>query len=372
MDNASIIVGEILPVTVLKDNLIGYVPIIAPKKQKQELQDKLLSVNVNTLISVSNNDATLGIQAAMDCQQGVAVGVLRHRRIDVEHHRHVARLACLQGLLGKAEAVYGVDTTEESAGGDNVTDVAVATAGSGYVEAPGVTFSGGGGSSSGYLANAVIYSNSTGYLSNTNNFQFLGSNSSLILNGNFNVSNGLTTINYTSPVGSQLTALAITGANTKGGQGYLDFLLANNQTPGTTYQNKWFRLDSSGQLQIINSAYTTNIFNLTDAGALTVPGPVSFTNSTTSTSNSTGALQVTGGVGVGGNLYVGGIANFASNVFIGGNLIVTGNSTIINSSSLAIQDPVIDIGTAANAAPLTTNDGKDRGSHSLLGYKRHW
>jgi galactitol-specific phosphotransferase system IIB component len=48
---------------------------------------------------------------------------------------------------GKAEAVYGVDTTEESAGGDNVTDVAVISGGSGYVEVPAVAFSGGGGSS---------------------------------------------------------------------------------------------------------------------------------------------------------------------------------------------------------------------------------
>jgi hypothetical protein len=34
---------------------------------------------------------------------------------------------------------FGMDTTEISAGGDNVTSIAVATAGSGYVEVPGVT-----------------------------------------------------------------------------------------------------------------------------------------------------------------------------------------------------------------------------------------
>ena len=42
---------------------------------------------------------------------------------------------------------YGMDTTEIGAGGDNVVSVAVATGGTRYVEAPGVTFSGGGGSS---------------------------------------------------------------------------------------------------------------------------------------------------------------------------------------------------------------------------------
>ena len=55
---------------------------------------------------------------------------------------------------GKAEAVYGVDRTEESAGGDNVTDVAVIQGGSGYVEVPGVSFSDGGGS--GAAATAII------------------------------------------------------------------------------------------------------------------------------------------------------------------------------------------------------------------------
>ena len=42
---------------------------------------------------------------------------------------------------------YGMDTTEIGAGGDNVVSVAVATGGTLYVEAPTVSFSGGGGSS---------------------------------------------------------------------------------------------------------------------------------------------------------------------------------------------------------------------------------
>jgi len=42
---------------------------------------------------------------------------------------------------------FGMDTTEITAGGDNVTSVAVATGGARYLEAPAVTFSGGAGSS---------------------------------------------------------------------------------------------------------------------------------------------------------------------------------------------------------------------------------
>ena len=135
-------------------------------------------------------------------------------------------------------------------------------------------------------------------------------------------------------------SLQITGTATKGGAGYHDFLSATNLGGGTNI-NKYFRLDSSGTLQIINSAYSATIFSLTDAGALTVPGVVSvgnitttngvfwsngaayssgggssfnggtvtgatsFTNTTTSTSNSTGAVIVSGGVGITGNLNAG-------------------------------------------------------------------
>jgi hypothetical protein len=51
------------------------------------------------------------------------------------------------GVAGDTSFVYGVDTTEESAGGDNVTAVAVASGGLRYLEVPAVTFSGGAGSS---------------------------------------------------------------------------------------------------------------------------------------------------------------------------------------------------------------------------------
>jgi hypothetical protein len=48
---------------------------------------------------------------------------------------------------GDTSVVYGVDTTEQSAGGDNVTAVAVSAGRTRYLEVPAVTFSGGGGSS---------------------------------------------------------------------------------------------------------------------------------------------------------------------------------------------------------------------------------
>lgn len=169
----------------------------------------------------------------------------------------------------------------------------------------------------------------------------------------------IATVNYTGSGGSQNAAFVVTGANTKGGVGYVDFLQANNQSSGSANTSKWFRIDNAGTYQIINSAYTQNIFNLTDTGTLTVPNMSSLTltqgaggsitfadgttqataaggaatdayarntannalantgslvtsntvtqyvigNTTTSTSNSTGALVIKGGMGVQGNVF---------------------------------------------------------------------
>jgi hypothetical protein len=121
------------------------------------------------------------------------------------------------------------------------------------------TGSGAGGSIAG--AN-VIYSNT--FIANTGGITTAG-NSTL---------NGIVTVNYINATTISNAAIEMYGANTKGGTGYFDFIAANNRSAGTTNPNKWFRTDSNGQFQIINSAYTTNIFNLNDSGYLTVPGGI--------------------------------------------------------------------------------------------------
>jgi hypothetical protein len=114
----------------------------------------------------------------------------------------------------------------------------------------------------GIIAGAnVIYSNT--FIANTGGITTTG-NSTL---------NGIITVNYNvGAASSQNAAIEMYGANTKGGTGYFDFLAANNISAGTTNRNKWFRVDSNGKLQIINSAYTVNIFDLNDSGYLTIPG----------------------------------------------------------------------------------------------------
>ena len=71
--------------------------------------------------------------------------------------------------------------------------------------------------------------------------------------------------------------------------------------------------------------------------------------STTSTSATTGALIVAGGAGIAGNLY------------IGGNLTVLGNTVTINSATLSIQDPIINLNTPSDLTPLTSATTADIG-----------
>ena len=90
------------------------------------------------------------------------------------------------------------------------------------------------------------------------------------------ISTGAVYSNYntnTSNVGSFMA----TGGNTKGGTGYLDFLVAQNTSGGATNPYKWLRLNPTGGLEIINSAYTATLLTLTDAGAFSVGSTVSST-----------------------------------------------------------------------------------------------
>ena len=82
--------------------------------------------------------------------------------------------------------------------------------------------------------------------------------------------------NYTSNTANVGSFMA-TGGNTKGGTGYLDFLVAQNTSGGATNPYKWLRLNPTGGLEIINSAYTATLLALTDTGALSVGTTVAAT-----------------------------------------------------------------------------------------------
>ena len=91
----------------------------------------------------------------------------------------------------------------------------------------------------------------------------------LDVSGNTRISGNM----VVSPVtGSTIIGLTISGQNTKGGTGYTDFLLVTNTNTGATNPNKYFRLNSIGGLEILNSVYTASTLTLTDTGILSVGG----------------------------------------------------------------------------------------------------
>lgn len=111
--------------------------------------------------------------------------------------------------------------------------------------------------------------------------------------------NGIVTVNYINATSVPNAAIEIYGANTKGGTSYFDFISANNRSAGTTNPSKWFRIDSNGKFQIINSAYTVNIFDLNDSGYLTIPGAL---QTSAYIQFSDGSKQYTANAGAGSSL----------------------------------------------------------------------
>ena len=163
----------------------------------------------------------------------------------------------------------------------------------------------------GIIAGAnVIYSNV--FVANTGGITTTG-NSSL---------NGIVTVSYVAGAGNQNAAMEMIGANTKGGTGYFDFISANNNSAGTTNKNKYFRLNSNGEYQIINSAYTSNLFNLDDLGNVTIPGYLRTAAGYIEFSD--GSKQYTANAGSGG----GGTVDFGF-----GQIFTPNNSVYANATS---------------------------------------
>lgn len=62
--------------------------------------------------------------------------------------------------------------------------------------------------------------------------------------------------------------LQISGANAVGGAGYNTFLTVQNSTSGATNPKKYFRLNSTGGLEVINDGYTAAILVVDNSGIL--------------------------------------------------------------------------------------------------------
>jgi len=98
------------------------------------------------------------------------------------------------------------------------------------------------------------------------------------------------TISNPTFTGTTTVSGAVNGADTvtltKNGGGTWPLILSNNSAgtadlikllaPGITSGNKYVRVDSLGNFQVINNAYTSAALTLSDGGNLTVPGSATF------------------------------------------------------------------------------------------------
>ena len=140
-----------------------------------------------------------------------------------------------------------------------------------------------------------------------------------------------------------LSALQITGAAIKGGAGYHDFLSVTNLGSGVTNPNKYFRMNNTGNFEIINSAYTTNIFTLTDAGALTATPAAGGSGGSTTTLGYLGLPQNSQNTG-----YTLAISDQGKHVY------VTATSTVTIPANGTVAFPIGTAITIISASGATT------------------
>ena len=156
----------------------------------------------------------------------------------------------------------------------------------------------------------------------------------------------------------------ISASNINGGN-----LVSANFVGGTLTTAAQPNITSVGTLSSITVSGNANVGNIgAGAGIFTAnitAGNIYANSGTVGAANLTGTLTTSAQPNI---TSVGTLTTLetSGNAIIGGNLFVNGNITYINVDTIQVEDPIIVIGGGPNGAPLTSNDGKDRGT--LLQY----
>ena len=133
-----------------------------------------------------------------------------------------------------------------------------------------------------YSNNTFTYRNNTGETFNV----LFNTVTGLTVNGNLTVTGNTTSTNFSgnsdtisgtkgtvTTSGSSTTAfINVSGSNTVGGTGYTDFIRVTNTAAGATNPNKTIRVNNTGGIEFINSAYNSSTLTLSDNGNLSVGG----------------------------------------------------------------------------------------------------
>ena len=179
--------------------------------------------------------------------------------------------------------------------------------------------------------------------------------------GNANLGN-LVTANFFVGSGNNLSNIA--GANVTG-------TVANANFAGFVTGNAQGNITSVGTLTSLSVTGNTTSGNFigtlangnSNVNIPTANGNVNITSAgnTTMVITGTGA-NIAGTANVTGNIAGGGELNISGNGLFGGNLTVNGTLTYINSTTLSISDPIINLQTGPNGAAPVANTGKDVGT----------
>ena len=212
------------------------------------------------------------------------------------------------GLTGPTGAT-GLTGTTGSTGPVGATGLTGTTGSTGPVGATGVA-----GPVAG--SNTQIIFNDAGTANGSANLTFNKTTSNLTVDGNVVTGTG---------TGGNITGANVVSANTFIGA------LANG--------NSNVNIPSANSNVNISAVGNANVVVVTGTGV-----------------NVAGTLNATGAATVGGSLSV------IGNTIITGNLTVDGNLIYVNVDTLAVEDPIINLQTGPNAAPPSSNSGKDVGT----------
>jgi hypothetical protein len=168
--------------------------------------------------------------------------------------------------------------------------------------------------------------------------------------GTYNAGTGLTLLGSTFSV--NVAQPTITSVGTLTGLSVNGNITAANITANTGV----FTGNGSGLSALAGGNVTGQVANALVAGTVYTAAQPNITSVGTLTS-----LSVTGTASA-GNLSTGGNLSVTGNAVISGNLTVEGNLVYINTETLAIEDPIINLQTGPNGAAPSSNSGKDVGS----------
>jgi hypothetical protein len=185
----------------------------------------------------------------------------------------------------------------------------------------------------------------------------------LNVTGNANVGNiGATGVVATTVSGSLTTAAQpnVTSVGTLTSLDVSGNVSAGNANLGNNVSANFFTGNGVYLTGITTSGVSNGNSNVNIPAAngnvnISVAGNANVLVVTGTGANVTGTANVTGNIAGGGNL------NIAGNAVFGGNLTVDGNLVYVNVTDLSVEDPIIQLQTGPNAAPPTSNTGKDVG-----------